>query len=211
MKNFDKLVKAMKDNKFDIIEELLKSNPELAKETDAAGLTALHYVNSIKACELLIDAGADVNAQSKMNLLTPLHLAASGKDLGVMLTLISKGAKVNEMDNSGRSALHWAIAKNSQPVMVEELIKNGANVNLPSGKSANTPLHYAAKEGNAPALKILLQNGADLNIRNAMNETPAQICKNAQVGKIINDHNRDQDAKKYANIFETKTKTSRSK
>ena len=56
---------------------------------------------------LLLKNGADVNLAANKTKLTPLHIAAMSDLPEVCAVLIARGAKVNRIDNDGRTPLDW--------------------------------------------------------------------------------------------------------
>lgn len=67
------------------------------------------------------------------------------------------------VDNNGRTALHWAAAKSSDPSVIKALLDANSNVHAVD-KMGHTPLH-AAVEGRKsyqPVLQALLDAGASL-------------------------------------------------
>jgi cytohesin len=97
--------------------------------------------------EVLLKAGADVNAETAVGV-TPLHAAAANnpspavlevllktgadrkardeRSLVVYVSRLKAGADVNAKDNNGWTPLHWAAAKNPTPAVLEVLLKAGA-------------------------------------------------------------------------------------
>uniref|UniRef100_A0A4W5QW19 Poly [ADP-ribose] polymerase n=1 Tax=Hucho hucho TaxID=62062 RepID=A0A4W5QW19_9TELE len=75
--------------------------------------TALHcaatspYPKRKQVCELLLRKGANVNEKTK-DFLTPLHLASEKSHNDIIEVLVKHEAKVNALDNLGRTALHRA-------------------------------------------------------------------------------------------------------
>ena len=83
------------------------------------------FDNAIETCQLLVSAGADVNAIHYRDD-TPLHLAASSfykKDtFKLSQILISGGANPNAKSIQGLTPLHWAVRGND---LVRECIAKG--------------------------------------------------------------------------------------
>ena len=72
--------------------------------------------------------------------------------------LLKSGAKVNEKNNSGEVALHYAAA-NGHKAVVEVLLKNKADVNVRNDADA-TPLAIAQAQGKQDVVALLKKHGA---------------------------------------------------
>ena len=117
---------------------------------------------------VLLDAGADLEAQT-WNGRTPLHMAAiNNTDATIMTTLIDAGADVNARADHGFTPLHWA-AQSAEHSVVTRLLKGGADPNART-ESGDTPLHSAVVfiangevlSANPSIIAALLKFGADL-------------------------------------------------
>lgn len=84
-----------------------------------------------------------------------------------VLYLIEKGANVNEVDDTGISALHRAASNNHYEV-IKILLSNGANPNTKTMKDY-TPLMHACAGGNEQIIEILLKYGADSTVVDKVN------------------------------------------
>ena len=91
--------------------------------------------------------------------------------------LVSKGAKLDHVDNNGNTFLFHAIDQNNL-LLVQYAIQNGFDVNQPINKTI-TPLMYAIQKKNWDIIKFLIENGADViqcdQNRNIEEETMAKV------------------------------------
>src|SRR2546430_6303332 len=144
----------------DRVRELIKKNPELVRAWSPDGWTALHLnFNHPEVAKLLIDAGADLNLNSRNKLnATPLQGAAANNWIELATLYLSHGANVNCRSEEGISPLAEAAA-NGFPDFAKLLVNNGANVNLKDDKG-KTPLAYAEKYKHPEMAKLLRDHGA---------------------------------------------------
>jgi ankyrin repeat protein len=88
------------------------------------GWTPLHlaaFFGHLDAAQLLIDAGAEVNAVSHNSLTnTPLHAATAGKHSDVALLLLGHGGRADSVDAGGYTPLQIA-TQNSLVTVVERM------------------------------------------------------------------------------------------
>ncbi|GMH40166.1 hypothetical protein BSKO_08070 [Bryopsis sp. KO-2023] len=132
----------------------LISEGELVNEKLWDGWTALH-AGSLAGADivaLLLEAGADVNAQESLNR-TAVHIGAIQGDLDVVTALVEGGADINLRDNSGKTPLLVA-AKEGHEDLVAYMMENGASVTAVD-KDRRTTMHLAVL-GNNPSSNVLL-------------------------------------------------------
>ena len=101
---------------------------------------------------------------SKSQSRTWLHQLIFLQDLEAVNALIKAGQDVNAVDDLGRTALHYASAIGSRPI-VETLLRKGAfkDVEL-ADQMGYRPLHLAAEGGYHGVIKALIKEGeADVN------------------------------------------------
>jgi ankyrin repeat protein len=121
----------------------------------------------------LLKGGADVNAPSGFNGWTALHAAAAAGRPEVVRLLLDRGARVNQGDERGYTALHntaddftkggpSADTEAGRNASAAVLLDHGANANLRTS-AGMTPLHLATETNNAALVKLLLERGADPN------------------------------------------------
>ena len=128
------------------------------------GMTALHWAaerGDEGLCEVLLYAGARVDAGTRIGHYTPLHLAARAASEAVVALLLDAGSDVDvRTTNSGVAPLHLAAAA-GDPGVLRALLDGGADVNGVEGAWGQTPLIFAAANNRVAAIGVLLEAGAD--------------------------------------------------
>ena len=104
----------------------------------------------------LIDYGAGLKNQGSPAW-TPLNYASFWGNIGVVKSLIKKGADINLPDVDGVTALDIAIGNDRQE-LAKLLKENGAK------SGAENSLYAAALAGNLAAVQKHIANGADVNL-----------------------------------------------
>ena len=105
--------------------------------------------------------------------------AAQLGDPDALRELLDQEADKDEVDDEGRSGLHFACGY-GELECAQVLIDAKANLNVTDAKD-NTPLHYAAGYGQLEPVKMLIDAGADTALKNKDGHTAHEIAKmNAQ-------------------------------
>jgi ankyrin repeat protein len=158
---------------FDNIRCLLQRNPELANATTnefcPSPLHKVAYSGKTDITELLIEYGAEVNAQEKWGA-TPLHVAAIQGDKEIVNILVRHGASVNANSLLLCTPLFQA-AQYGHLEIVQILLNNGADVNAANYDGASA-IHIAAEKGHDEIISILMAKGAPINARDHKGRTP---------------------------------------
>ena len=147
----------------DAVKSLLKK----AADVNAAqgdGMTALHWAamnGDLELTEMLLVAGANVRATTRLGAYTPLYLASQQGHGPVIQALIKAGADLKAGTPNGTTPLMVAAAAGNVAA-VKVLIEGGADVNAKDGVRAQTPLMYAAAANRAAVIELLAASGADL-------------------------------------------------
>lgn len=130
------------------------------------GMTALHWAarrGQSELVEVLLYAGAKLDAGTRIGRYTPLHIAAREGRTSVVRVLLEAGADPGVVTtNSGATPLHLAARSGDQEI-VKLLIDQGAEVDATAGSWGQTPLTFAAALNRVGAIEVLLAAGADPN------------------------------------------------
>jgi len=143
------------------VHALLKKGLDV-NEAQGDGTTALHWAamkGDAEMAQMLIVAGANVRATTRIGSYTPLYLAAKGGYSDVVAALLSAGADAKAVTSNGTTPLMIAAAAGDTK-SINSLIENGAEINITETKG-ETPLMFAAGFNRVDAVKLLLSKGAD--------------------------------------------------
>jgi ankyrin repeat protein len=157
---------AMKGDR-DAVRALLKQGADVSA-AKGDGMTALHFAaerGDAAMTEMLVYAGANVAAVTRIGHYTPLHVASRAGNPAVVQALLKAGANVSaRTTTSGVTPLHLAAASGSAAV-VELLLDHGADADAGESEWGQTPLMFAAAENRVDAIRLLLERGADATIK----------------------------------------------
>ena len=127
------------------------------------GMTGLHWGalnGNAEMARLLIDAGATLEATTRLGAHTPLHVAAKEGHGEVVAILAEAGADVAAATETGAMPLHFAAASGDLRA-VTVLLDHGAPVDAREPQWEQTPLIFAAALGRTEAVVAILKAGAD--------------------------------------------------
>jgi ankyrin repeat protein len=127
------------------------------------GMTALHWAaakGEPELADILVHAGANVKAITRVGSYTPLHMAAKIGSVSVMDVLLKAGADVNAATVPGTTPLMLAAAAGN-PEGIRLLAARGANLDAREPAKGHTALMFAAAANRADAVRALAQLGAD--------------------------------------------------
>lgn len=134
---------AAKHGHTEVVEVLLDHGAD-ANDADTLGWTALHFAaedNQAKTADVLIMiAGADINAIEHMGR-TPIHDAAAWSSNDVLRGRLRRGAKTNEADLDGRTALTLCVLRDQatlSKLSIYLLLRAGAS-EIAVDERGNTP------------------------------------------------------------------------
>lgn len=167
----NKFLDYIKEGNLLMVEGAVKKNAALINNTDESLMSSpleTAIVNSkVDIVKFLLDNGADFNTPEKIY---PLHKVASfasnkipkagGKTDDIILVdlFLSKGCKINDLDDGGNTPLHCAVRANKAE-LVKYLVELGADVNA-KNVFEDTPLKIAQDKGLVSVIDYLKTKNA---------------------------------------------------
>ncbi|HUQ88735.1 MAG TPA: ankyrin repeat domain-containing protein, partial [Vicinamibacterales bacterium] len=162
--SFNSIAEAAQNKNAVVVKKLLKDGADV-NAAQGDGMTALHWAalnGDAELASMLLYAGANVGAKTRLGGYTPLHLAAQIGNASVIAPLVAAGAQVGAVTATGATALMQA-AHSGSTDSVRILLENGADPNLKETANGQTALMFAAAADRLDVVKMLLARGADLN------------------------------------------------
>lgn len=160
----DKFAVAIERNDADAVKELLADNPvDTLIEYGEHKITPLMkaaWEGDEAIVQLLLAAGANINAKSTDGQETALMSAVTRGHVPVVKLLLAKKADITPKNAYGFNAFTSAVAAGNQEVAAL-LLDAGAKVN--DGAHGLTPLQFAASAGSIEMIDFLVKRGADVN------------------------------------------------
>jgi len=176
---------AMKGDR-DAVRTLLKQGADVSA-AKGDGMTALHFAaerGDAAMAEMLIYAGANVAAVTRIGQYTPLHLASRAGNAAVVAALVKAGANVSaKTTTSGVTALHLAAASGNGAV-VRMLLDHGADADAKESEWGQTPLMFAAAENRVDAIAALFEYGADPTVTTRTIDIAHQSALDRAAGNV---------------------------
>ena len=140
------------------------------------GMTALHWSaenRSVEMAAMLIYAGANVEAVTRIGGYTPLHLASRSGSAAIVQELLEAGANPTVASSAGGATpLHFAASASSRGSVIS-LLDHGAEIDARESAWEQTPLMFAASLGRTEIVELLLSRGADVSVTTSAVYLPA--------------------------------------
>ena len=162
--------------------ELLRAGADV-NAAQGDGMTALHWAaenGRIELAEVLVFAGANPEAATRLGGFTPLMVASRAGHAGIVRLLADAGANLEATTETGETALHYA-AWSGNPEIAVALAEKGAEVNAQESANGQTPLMFAAAYGRTEVVRTLLEAGADPSIRTNVIDYPAMAREDREL------------------------------
>jgi ankyrin repeat protein len=128
------------------------------------GMTALHWAamkNDAELAQMLVYAGANVRATTRLGANTPLIIAARNGNAPVVDVLLKAGADAVAPTTTGTTPLMLAAASGNVDA-VKALLAAGAEVDAKEQSMQQTALMFAAAFTRVDVMKSLIAAGADV-------------------------------------------------
>jgi len=117
------------------------------------------FFGNAETAAALLDAGADVNQQSRESMrIAALHSACAARRLDLVQMLLSHGADPNARANAGLTPLHSA-AGSGQVDLATLLLSAGADIHM-ADDHGRTPLAFATERREEAMVAFLRERGA---------------------------------------------------
>jgi len=149
----------------DAVRDLLRKGVDV-NAAQGDGMTALHWAamnGNVEIATMLLYAGANVRATTRLGSFTPLHLASQAGAAALVEPFIKGGGSVAATTTTGVTPLMLAASSGSTET-VKNLLAAGADVNAVEKAQGETALMFAAATDRAEVVKTLLAAGANVKL-----------------------------------------------
>ena len=141
------------------------------------GTTALHHAamrGDAEMVTVLLYAGANVRATTRLGGYTPLHLASQRGHEAAIEALVKGGANPNLPTVTGATSLMLAAAS-GHIAAVKQLLAHQADVNAKENANGQTALMFAAAYDRPEVVKLLVELGADVALESKVTDISSLV------------------------------------
>ena len=149
----------------DTVRSLLKDGADV-NAAMGDGMTALHWAakkGDVELAQMLLYAGANVKAMTRLGNYTPLIMASETGNAKMIEMLLKSGAEAKVATTNGTTPLMLA-AVSGRADAVKLLLDAGADPNATENARGETALMFAANYNRVDAIKALLAGGAKFDV-----------------------------------------------
>ncbi len=164
------------------------------------GMTALHWSalnGNADLASMLLAAGANARATTRLGGYTPLHLAAQQGQRTVVAALLAAGADPSARTSTGATPLMLAAASGSAET-VTVLLEQRVDPNATEAAHGETALMFAAALDRADVVRELLRHGADARVASATADLTGVTAPEEDLQNEIRDAQDAKDAQRSA-------------
>lgn len=161
-----------------------RAEPDIARNLGGVPCP-LYYASQaglIESTRLLLEQGADVNAQGGV-CGNALQAASAEGHNAMVQQLLCKGADINAQGGAYGTAL-LAASYRGHDAIVQRLVEEGAEVDLPDD-TGRTALYQAASAGRESTVRVLIENKANVNAKDSGGWTALDEAGPAGDGAIV--------------------------
>jgi uncharacterized protein len=152
------------------VKALLKNGADV-NAAQGDGMTALHWAarnGDTELTQMLLFAGANVKATTRLGGYTALMMAASQGHANVIAALLASGSDAKAANALGTTPLMLAAASGN-PQAITTLVENGAELEAREKTFGQTPLMFAAASNRVEAMKALIKAGSQIAATSKVN------------------------------------------
>jgi ankyrin repeat protein len=160
------------------------------------GMTPLHWAAMYGDADLasvLLYAGANVRATTRLGAYTPLHLASQTGSAAVIGALVTAGASVATPTSTGATPLMLAAAAGHVDA-VKALLDRQADPNATESANGETALMFAAALDRADVVKLLVDRGANAALTSTIVDLTGLTAPEDDLQREIRDRQNAESA-----------------
>ncbi|XP_034947307.1 putative ankyrin repeat protein RF_0381 [Chelonus insularis] len=124
--------------------------------------------------EMLLDHGANVNAQTNEGKITPLHAAVEKDYPNIVKLLLKYNANMNLLDSSNFTPFYLALLK-KRKIIIDIFLERDIDINFKNG-FGSTPLHISCISADIQIIEKLLSRNVPINCVDRYGRTALHIA-----------------------------------